>query len=389
MNHQKIFPDSIINNSTEKIIADYRKNTNIIYLTVLFFILAVIVALFFIKIQIGISASGIIKPKGERNLLTAPVTGKLILINLRENAFVNKNDTLFIVESPTITAQLPALTKRKVELIDMIADLQKLVSVQQIKVESLASPIYIQAYHFYRAQLADHKHKEQVAQTNYARQQKLYSRKVIPASEFEQATADKNNEELACKSFQGSMKAQWQSELNNFENELREVNAKIEQINIQNDETVVKAPMSGTIQSIEKVANGMFVHSGQQIAEISPDGQLIAECFISTKDIGFIHVGQPARIRVDAFNYNDWGVLKGNITEIFDDVVITDNTQPSYYRIYCSLNNDFLVLNSGHTGHIKKGMTVNAHFIVAERTVFQLIYDKADNWLNPKLTRDE
>jgi HlyD family secretion protein len=292
---------------------------------------------------------------------------------------------LFIVESPTITAQLPALTKRRAELIDMVADLQKLVFVQPINVESLISPLYIQSYHFYEAQLADYKHKKQVAQTNYSRQQKLYFNKVIPASEFEQATADKDNAELVLKSFQGSMKAQWQSELNNFENELREVNAKIEQINIQNNETVVKAPMPGTIQSIEKVANGMFVHSGQQIAEISPDGQLIAECFISTKDIGLINVGQHVRIQVDAFNYNDWGVLKGNITEIFEDVVITDNAQPPYYRIYCALDNDFLVLDSGRIGRIKKGMSVNAHFIVTERTIFQLIYDKVDNWLNPKL----
>jgi HlyD family secretion protein len=389
MNHLKIFPDSIINNSTEKIIADYRKKTNAIYLTVLFFILAAIVALFFIKIQIGVSASGIIKPKGERNLLTAPITGKLILINLYENASVKKDDTLFIVESPTITAQLPALTKRKGELTDMISDLQKLVSTQRINIASLASSIYTQSYYFYKAQLADHQHKEQVAQTNYSRQKKLYLNKVIPLSEFEQATADKNNVELARKSFQNSIKAQWQSELNGFKNELREVNAKIDQINIQHDETVVKAPMSGTVQSIEKVANGMFVHSGQQIAEISPDGQLVAECYISTKDIGFINVGQRARIQVDAFNYNDWGVLEGSVMEIFDDVVLTDNTQPPYYRIYCALDNVFLVLNAGHTGYIKKGMSVNAHFIVTERTLFQLIYDKVDDWLNPKLKQDE
>jgi HlyD family secretion protein len=389
MEQQKIFPDSIVNNSTEKIIADYRKKTNVIYLTVLFFILAAIVALFFIKIQIGVKASGIIKPKGERNLLAAPVAGKLLLINLYENASVNKGDTLFIVESPTITAQLPALTKRSAELTDMITDLQKLVFEQSVNMESLVSPVYIQSYYFYRAQLADYKHKEQVAQTNYSRQKKLYLNKVIPLSEFEQATADKNNAELARKSFHGSMKAQWQLELNNYENELREVNAKIDQINIQHDETVVKAPMSGTIQSMEKVANGMFVHSGQQIAEISPDGQLVAECYISTKDIGFINVGQSVRIQVDAFNYNDWGVLEGNITEIFDDIVITDNTQPSYYRVYCALDNDFLVLDAGHIGYIKKGMAVSAHFIVTERTVFQLIYDKVDNWLNPKLKSDE
>jgi HlyD family secretion protein len=389
MERPKIFPDSIVNNSTEKIIADYRKTSYVIYVVVLIFVLSAVASLFFINIRIGVRASGIIKPQGERNLLTSPATGRLIGVHLSENLPVHKGDTLFIVDSKSITTHLPALKKRKNELLEMVGDLAKLTGTDSLRIDDLKSSLYVQSYHSYMTQLEDYKHKEEVTLRSHSRHKQLYDSKVIPLSEFEVALADKNNAELSRKAFQSSSKAQWQADLNKLENELHDVAAQIEQINIQSNETIVLAPISGTIQSIEKVTNGMFVHSGQQIAEISPDGLLVAECAISTKDIGFISVGQQARIQVDAFSYNEWGILEGKVVEIFDDIVIPGNEAAPFYRIYCSLNSSHLSLKNGYRGYVKKGMTVNAHFITTKRTIFRLIYDKVDQWLNPNLKSDE
>jgi HlyD family secretion protein len=38
---------------------------------------------------------------------------------------------------------------------------------------------------------------------------------------------------------------------------------------------------------------------------------------------------------------------------------------------------------------IKKGMTVQVRFLVTRRTLFQLLFDKADDWLNPNRIPDE
>ncbi|MDR3366616.1 MAG: HlyD family efflux transporter periplasmic adaptor subunit [Prevotellaceae bacterium] len=389
MDRPKIFSDSIVNSSTEKVIADYRKPSYAIYTAVLLFVASAVASLFFINIRIGVSALGIIKPQGERNLITSPATGKLIAIHLSENLPVCKGDTLFTIDSRGITYYRPALEKRRSELLEMLGDLSKLTGDELPPVDDLKNSLYIRSYHSYMTQLEDYNIKEKVALSNYSRYTSLYESKVIPQSEFEAVVADKDNATLSRQAFQSSNKAQWQADLNKLENELRDVTAQIEQINIQSNEAMVLAPISGTIQSIEKVTNGMFVHSGQQIVEISPDGQLVVECAVSTKDIGFIHVGQKARIQVDAFNYNEWGVLEGEVMEIFDDVVISNDGTAHFYRIYCSLNSDHLTLKNGYRGYVKKGMTVSAHFIVTKRTIFQLIYDKADQWLNPNVKSNE
>jgi HlyD family secretion protein len=92
-------------------------------------------------------------------------------------------------------------------------------------------------------------------------------------------------------------------------------------------------------------------------------------------------------MQVDAYNYNEWGLLTGKVSSISSDVFM-DNKQP-YFKIRCQLDQHSLQLKNGYQGKIKKGMTIQAHFHVAKRSIYQLLYDKTDNWLNPKLLSDE
>ena len=88
-----------------------------------------------------------------------------------------------------------------------------------------------------------------------------------------------------------------------------------------------------------------------------------------------------ARIRIDAYDYTQWGVINGSILRISPDVFTTESG--TYYRVECTLSKDYLELKNGVKGYIKKGMGLTARIVVTERTVFQLIQDKMDDWLNP------
>ncbi len=89
----------------------------------------------------------------------------------------------------------------------------------------------------------------------------------------------------------------------------------------------------------------------------------------------------PVNFQVDAFNYNEWGMIQGSVVEISNDFVMIQN-QP-LFRVRCKLNSTELKLKSGFTGKLKKGMTVRAVFVVARRSLMQLLYDNVDDWLNP------
>jgi HlyD family secretion protein len=379
MKIKKIFPDSVINQSYETIVAEYGKRSQILYIVVLFTIIAVFVSLFYIYVDVGVTTMGVIKPQGERSIVTAPLSGKIKFVNLSENTLVNKGDTLFIVVSELITSQVPALQQRKIEVNDMIFDLTKISNSENVS--NLKSPVYIRIYNYYKTQLAELEHQRNVCETKYEREKKLFEKGIIPSAEFEQYEADYQNANLAVNTFVRGQHSQWQSDKIAYENELREIETKLSQIAIQNNETVVFSPLDGVIQRIENVSNGSYVHSGQKIIEIAPDGDLFAECYVASIDIGLLAKNLPVRMQIDAFNYNQWGMLDGEIIDIAEDITITNDA--SYYKIYCSLARNYLQLKNGYKGYIKKGMKVSAHFVINLRSLFQLLYDKIDDWINP------
>jgi HlyD family secretion protein len=53
------------------------------------------------------------------------------------------------------------------------------------------------------------------------------------------------------------------------------------------------------------------------------------------------------------------------------------------FKLLCSLDQNFLQLKNGFKGQLKKGIVVNARFEIIERSLFDLLYDKIDDWLNP------
>ncbi|MBE7179226.1 MAG: HlyD family efflux transporter periplasmic adaptor subunit, partial [Mucilaginibacter polytrichastri] len=162
---------------------------------------------------------------------------------------------------------------------------------------------------------------------------------------------------------------------------VRSLKAESGQYQQDKDLYTIKAPLSGTVQDFKGVEPGGFVAANELIAEISPDAGLVAEMYVLPKDIGLLRKGTPTRFQVDAYNYNEWGMVTGKITSISTDSY-TQEGQP-YFKVRCKLDQNSLQLKNGHKGSLKKGMTVQARFFIARRTLFQLLYDKTDDWLNP------
>lgn len=204
---------------------------------------------------------------------------------------------------------------------------------------------------------------------------------VLAIIEFEKYESEYKQSKRNVESLKRKQLTQWQSDRINYQQELNRINTSINQIEIQNKESYICAMVDGNIQQIFNVKNFSYLVAGQQVLEISPNGNLYAECYVESKDIGLIKKGLPVRLRIDAFDYTQWGVATGRVEEIANDITVVENA--SFYKVLCSLDEDVLSLKNGYKGTIKKGMTLNARMVVNKRTIFQMIYDKIDDWLNP------
>ncbi len=180
-----------------------------------------------------------------------------------------------------------------------------------------------------------------------------------------------------------SQRSQWQNELKNLQDEKRELESQL--VMVQKDQSllVIKAPLSGTLQNLTGVYNGSLVFANQELGQISPDTSLLVVAHVAPNDIGFIKKNMDVRLQVDAFNYNQWGMANGKVIAVPQDIKVLDNKP--VFEVRCSLDKDFLQLHNGYKGYLKKGMTLQARFIVTKRSLWQLLYDKVDNWMNPNL----
>ncbi|SEP23707.1 hemolysin D [Rhodospirillales bacterium URHD0017] len=85
------------------------------------------------------------------------------------------------------------------------------------------------------------------------------------------------------------------------------------------------APVDGVIQQLAVTTIGGVVQPAQALMVIVPaDSQLEIEAMISNRDIGFVEAGQDAAIKVDAFNFTRYGLLKGKVLSVSNDAITRD-----------------------------------------------------------------
>lgn len=90
---------------------------------------------------------------------------------------------------------------------------------------------------------------------------------------------------------------------------------------------LLRAPVSGTVQQLAISTVGGVVQPAQALMIIVPDdATVVVEANIMNKDIGFIREGQPVRIKLEAFNFTDYGIIPGVVESISRDAI--DMSQP-------------------------------------------------------------
>jgi hemolysin D len=93
--------------------------------------------------------------------------------------------------------------------------------------------------------------------------------------------------------------------------------------------TTLRAPISGTIQQLNVHTLGGVVSPGQALLTIVPDNQqIMVEASVKNQDIGFIHVGQEAQVKIGAFDFTRFGAINGTVVSISRDVVDLTPTAP-------------------------------------------------------------
>lgn len=136
--------------------------------------------------------------------------------------------------------------------------------------------------------------------------------------------------------------------------------------------TVLRAPVRGIINKFSVATIGAVVSPGESLSEIVPlDDSLLIEAQIRPQDVAFLFPGQPARVRVTAYDFTVYGDLPGVVERIGADT-ITDEEGNTFYRVILRTERNWLGSESKRLPIIP-GMVVSASILTGNKTVLDYL----------------
>lgn len=389
---QELFPKEIIKNSQENNFATHTVQSKIIYSSVVLSLIGLICALPFIKVDVGIRSQGMIRPVTEVQKITSPVSAKIISMTVGENSFVQKGDTIATLDHADVKERLQFNQFRQEQLASYISDI-KWLKENASEITELRLNLKTERYRRegleFRQQMLNQQQTINQLKREFERETTLYNNEATSLLNLEEKEYLLLVEENKFKLFLDQQQNTWSLDHATFQDEMQQLLSEFSQLSNELKLYKILSPVSGTLQNSNSISENSFIYTNQVLAEISPDTTLIAEVYVPPYDIGLLKDDMSVRLQIDAYDHNQWGTVSGEIESISTDMIMSENTP--VFKVRCSIDQTFLELKNGFKGDIKKGMTFQSRFIINRRSLFQLLYDNMDDWLNPAWpdTQDE
>jgi len=161
-------------------------------------------------------------------------------------------------------------------------------------------------------------------------------------------------------------------ELEEVETQIAENKETLGKLEGRVDRQAVRAPVRGLVKGLRVNTISGVIGAGEPIMEIVPlDSTLIVETQIPPREIGNLKVGQPARVKVSAYDFSRYGVIEGELAFLSATTFVNDHNE-SFYKGRIKLTQDHVGINP-ERNLILPGMTVEADVITGQKTILSYL----------------
>jgi len=106
------------------------------------------------------------------------------------------------------------------------------------------------------------------------------------------------------------------------ERQVQELSQRLIKARAKVDHMVLRAPVSGVVQSLTINSPGQVIVAGEDVMRIVPDDVgFEIECYLPNKDIGFVSVGQEAVVKIEAYPFTRYGTLAARVVKVGRDAI--------------------------------------------------------------------
>jgi hemolysin D len=138
----------------------------------------------------------------------------------------------------------------------------------------------------------------------------------------------------------------------------------------------IRSPVAGEVFELKAYKDGVVSNnSSEALLQVVPNNDVMAKIYITNQDIGFVKVGQAVDVRIDTFNFSEFGDVKGQVEWIGSDALPPDQQHPyARFPAKIRLARQNLVVK-GETKQLKPGSSVKANIKLRDRTVLSIFTD--------------
>ena len=131
----------------------------------------------------------------------------------------------------------------------------------------------------------------------------------------------------------------------------------------------IPSPADGVLLWQRDLLRGDFIRAGERLALVYPASPIGVKVYLPEKDMGRIKAGMPVRISLDAYPYQNYGLIRGTVR----DFVLENSGDPGremHLALYVNLEE-----TSQELSNIKPGLAANVEIITGKtRLLKQMLF---------------
>lgn len=143
----------------------------------------------------------------------------------------------------------------------------------------------------------------------------------------------------------------------------------------QLDRTVLTSPMRGIVNNLAVTTIGGVVRPGEEIAQIIPLGdEILVEARVNPEDIANVRPGQPATVKLSAYDYTIYGAFRGEVDLVSADTFKDDRVRDGdpHYRVTLRLDLSTLTERQRQL-EIRPGMVADVELQTGSKTILRYL----------------
>jgi HlyD family secretion protein len=193
-------------------------------------------------------------------------------------------------------------------------------------------------------------------------------------NEIKRDLAAVDSEKMA---FEKGWRQKLMEDLLNISRERDSLNEQLQKADKRSKLVTLTAPLDSVVLEIAKLSKGSIVQGAETFFTLVPlNVKLEAEIQIDSMDVGYIKLGHPVNLKLDAYPYQKHGTIDATIRTISEDAFKKDATGTpiagAYYLSRLVMDAPKLK-NMKENARLLPGMTLSAEIVVGKRSVLSYL----------------